>query len=88
MNYEKIIYGLKGRHNLAQGNALSLEIIITMFALKGQHKLICQCMMPFQGVSALWGSFYPGRCPGLYYTGLSGHNHVNTYKKNDEKREF
>ena len=32
--------GLKGRCNLAQGNALGIRVIIFQFALKGQHNYI------------------------------------------------
>jgi hypothetical protein len=46
---EKEFYGLKGRCNIAQGNALGTDATRIINALKGQGKKAVLFMLPFQG---------------------------------------
>jgi hypothetical protein len=60
------------QRNLAQGNALGLEIPTPILALKGQHKGP-PFTLPFQGERKKGGFLDPARWAGLNYFGLSGH---------------
>ena len=61
--------GLKAQKLLAQGSALG-NVGKNKVALKGQ-KLSISKLLPFQGDFAFY-KHYPGRCPGLGASALSG----------------
>ena len=67
-----IAIALKGPNKSAQGNALGKGWEFVVIALKGPNNLLAMPLLrPFRA----WFFFpfcFPGRCPGLYCSSLSG----------------
>ncbi len=58
----------KGRNKIARGNAPGYGYNPFLLALKGRNKFYAAP----SGREIIFASYYPGRCPGLFYFALSG----------------